>query len=318
MKKQIILTTAVAALFPLPMWSYGYTTRRYPELLDAYRRAVPFARDERARWQLHRDLAAIHEGLGEFDLAADEVALAASVHYPAGRESLHTWHGLGLEGRDDLTGALGAFHAAWDAVALMANPVQEERARALLNMHIGRVLYQLGDKEQAHQPLAAAHTYFAARPTERANEARAGMWLGRVLADRGDDYLRDVPTQQHGDLYRCRSLLDAGVPLALSSDAPYGPLDPWAVIAAAVHRRTRSGAVVGPAERLTPVRALHGYLATPGHPGGPARRITVGAAADLVLLHTPLAEMLRAPSADAVRAVLIAGRPVTRMASVDG
>ncbi|MDT7753452.1 MAG: hypothetical protein QOD96_7114 [Pseudonocardiales bacterium] len=108
------------------------------------------------------------------------------------------------------------------------------------------------------------------------------------------------------------------MPLALSSDAPYGPLDPWAVIAAAVHRRTRSGAVVGPAERLTPVRALHGYLSTPGHPGGRARRITVGAAADLVLLHTPLAEMLRAPSADAVRAVLIAGRPVTRMASVDG
>ncbi|MDT7685375.1 MAG: hypothetical protein QOG57_5685, partial [Pseudonocardiales bacterium] len=81
---------------------------------------------------------------------------------------------------------------------------------------------------------------------------------------------------------------------------------------------TRSGAVVGPAERLTPVRARHGYLSTPGHPGGPARRSTVGALADLVLLRTPLAEMLRAPSADAVRAVLIAGRPVTRMASVDG
>ncbi|MDT7580515.1 MAG: hypothetical protein QOK35_1779, partial [Pseudonocardiales bacterium] len=33
-----------------------------------------------------------------------------------------------------------------------------------------------------------------------------------------------------------RTLLDAGVPLALGSDAPVAPLDPWVTIAAAVHR----------------------------------------------------------------------------------
>jgi predicted amidohydrolase YtcJ len=128
------------------------------------------------------------------------------------------------------------------------------------------------------------------------------------LADRGDDYLSGLPTEQHADLYRCRSLLAAGVPLALSSDAPYGPLDPWAVMAAAVHRSTRSGVVAGPEERLTPAQALHGYLSAPEQPGGPARRVTVGAAADLVLLRAPLAEVLRAPTADAVRATLIAGQ----------
>lgn len=103
------------------------------------------------------------------------------------------------------------------------------------------------------------------------------------LADRGDDYVRDVPAADHDDLYRCASLRAAGVPVALSSDAPHGPLDPWAVINAAVTRRTSTGAVLNPAERLSEAAALAGYLAPPDDPGGPARRIEAGAPADLVV-----------------------------------
>jgi predicted amidohydrolase YtcJ len=121
------------------------------------------------------------------------------------------------------------------------------------------------------------------------------------LCDRGDDYLRDVDDVDLPDLYRCRSLLDAGIPVALSSDAPYGPLDPWRVIAAAVDRRARSGATVGPGERITAATALDGYLTPATDPGGAPRRVEVGADADLVLLHCPLAVALAAPSADAVR-----------------
>ena len=130
------------------------------------------------------------------------------------------------------------------------------------------------------------------------------------LAHRGDDYLRDVPTAEHVDLYRCAGLTSAGVRLALSSDAPYGPLDPWKVMAAAVHRRTPAGRVAGPGERLTPGRALAAYLAPPQDPGGPARRVRTGADADLILLHVPLAAALTAPDADLVRAVLAGGRLV--------
>ncbi|MFC4942914.1 amidohydrolase family protein [Pseudonocardia sp. GCM10023141] len=130
------------------------------------------------------------------------------------------------------------------------------------------------------------------------------------LADRGDRYLREVPAEDHGDLYRCRSLLIAGVPLALSSDAPYGPLDPWSVIAAAVHRRVPGDTVTGPAERLTPTEALAAYLAPADDPGGPPRRVHVGAPADLVLLAAPLPEVLKAPDSAAVRATLINGRRV--------
>jgi predicted amidohydrolase YtcJ len=127
------------------------------------------------------------------------------------------------------------------------------------------------------------------------------------LAVRGDDYLRDVPAPEHSDLYRCRSLLDAGVPVALSSDAPYGPLDPWAVMAAAAHRRTAAGDVVGDLERLAPEQALDAYLADPSTPGT-ARRLGVGGPADLVLLHRPRATALAEPDSRSVRTVLIGGR----------
>jgi predicted amidohydrolase YtcJ len=125
------------------------------------------------------------------------------------------------------------------------------------------------------------------------------------LADRGDDFLRDVPPADRPDLYRCTTLLKAGIPVALSSDAPFGPLDPWSVIAAATARRTPAGRVAGPGERMTFIQALDAYLSPPNDPGGPPRRIRPGLPADLVVLRAPLAEAANLP--DPVRAVLTGG-----------
>ena len=96
-----------------------------------------------------------------------------------------------------------------------------------------------------------------------------------------------------------------GIPVALSSDAPYGPLDPWAVITAATARRTASGQVAGSGERITFGQALGAYLAPPGDPGGAVGRVRPGMPADLVVLHTPLADVPGQP--DPVRAVLVGG-----------
>jgi predicted amidohydrolase YtcJ len=126
------------------------------------------------------------------------------------------------------------------------------------------------------------------------------------LADRGDDFLRDLPAAEHADLYRCGSLLRAGVRVALSSDAPYGPADPWAVMAAAVSRRTESGRVAGPGERVSFGDALAAYLGPPDDPGGPPRRVAPGSPADLVVLRVRAGEL--PGCADPVRAVLAAGR----------
>lgn len=128
------------------------------------------------------------------------------------------------------------------------------------------------------------------------------------IHDRGDRYAAEVAPQDQPDLYRCRSLLQAGVPVAASSDAPYASADPWVGIAAAVRRASRGGAVLGEGERITPARALALYFDDPAGPGRTPRRIAAGAPADLCLLDAPLREVLDAPDAARVRGAFVAGR----------
>ena len=61
------------------------------------------------------------------------------------------------------------------------------------------------------------------------------------VAERGDQYLADVPADELHELWRVASLLAAGIPVALSTDFPFGDADPWAAMRAAVNRTTASG-----------------------------------------------------------------------------
>jgi predicted amidohydrolase YtcJ len=130
------------------------------------------------------------------------------------------------------------------------------------------------------------------------------------VRERGDRYLAEVDPAEQPDLWRCASLVAAGVSVASSSDAPYASPDPWAGIAAAVGRATSGGATLGASERVSAADALALYLGEPAAPGGPVRRVKVGAAADLCLLGAPLREVLAAPSAEHVRATFVGGRLV--------
>lgn len=73
------------------------------------------------------------------------------------------------------------------------------------------------------------------------------------------------------------SMAAAGVPLALGSDAPVAPMDPWLAMAAAVHRSADERAAWNPAEALTPAQAL--AASTDGH-----GTVRVGSPADLAVL----------------------------------
>lgn len=127
------------------------------------------------------------------------------------------------------------------------------------------------------------------------------------LAERGDDYLREVDPEDLPHLYPYASLVGAGVPVVASSDAPFGPLDPWAVMRAARDRRTRDGVVLLPRERVGAAIVLDGCLSPLEAPGGPPREIRAGAAADLVLLRGSLEDCLADPDARRVRLVLKSG-----------
>ena len=128
------------------------------------------------------------------------------------------------------------------------------------------------------------------------------------VSERGDHYRREVAPEDQPGLYPYASLLAAGVPVAPSSDAPFGDVDPWRAMAAAVSRQTPSGVVLGAHERVAARQVLRGYLSPLQDPGGPPRRVRPGVPADLCLLHVPLQEALRAPSRELVRLVLIAGQ----------
>lgn len=122
------------------------------------------------------------------------------------------------------------------------------------------------------------------------------------VRERGDAYRRDVDAADRDDLWRCGSLLAAGVPVGGSSDAPFGSDDPWAAMAAAVDRRAPDGAPLGPAEAVDPRTALAMYLAPLADPGGAPRRLVPGAPADCCLLDRPLAAAHADPSAVVVTA----------------
>ncbi len=126
------------------------------------------------------------------------------------------------------------------------------------------------------------------------------------VAERGDEYRAEVPAAQHHDLWRVATLVEAGVPVALSTDSPFGDGDPWAAMRAAVLRRSPSGAVLGDAERISPRAALQGFLGRPQRPAQP-RRVAPGQPGDLCLLSAPPREVLGELDAGLVTATVIGG-----------
>lgn len=107
------------------------------------------------------------------------------------------------------------------------------------------------------------------------------------VAERGDHYLAEVAAEDQPWLYRLSGFMQAGIPLAASSDAPFASENPWLAMQAAVTRRTRRGQAVGAAEALTPEQALALFTGPLRDPGQAHAGLQVGAAADLCLLTKP-------------------------------
>ena len=136
---------------------------------------------------------------------------------------------------------------------------------------------------------------------------RASVQPAHLLDDR--DITESFWPDRTDRCFALRWLYDDGVELALGSDAPVSPLDPWLAIAAAVHRSADEREPWHPEQALTPAEALGsstdgwGTIA-PGHP------------ADLALLDAdPLAPGTSADQATALRemhvaATWVAGRLV--------
>jgi predicted amidohydrolase YtcJ len=126
------------------------------------------------------------------------------------------------------------------------------------------------------------------------------------VAERGDQYLDEIPAAEHDQLWRVASLVQAGVQVALSTDMPFGNGDPWAAMRAAVHRTTPSGAVLGIDECISARTALTMFLGRPDQPARP-RGVEPGEPADLCVLSVPPETALAELDADMVAATVIGG-----------
>jgi predicted amidohydrolase YtcJ len=145
-----------------------------------------------------------------------------------------------------------------------------------------------------------------------ADLARLGVTVAtqpNFVAERGDQYLADVPADEHHQLWRVASLLAAGVKVVMSTDMPFGGADPWAAMRAAVHRTTASGAVLGPAERIDARTALQMFHGEPERPAA-TRTVAPGQPANLCVIAAPPDELLHELDADLVAATIVEGSVV--------
>jgi predicted amidohydrolase YtcJ len=129
------------------------------------------------------------------------------------------------------------------------------------------------------------------------------------VAERGDQYLAEVPVGEHDQLWRVASLRNARIPVALSTDMPFGHGDPWTAMRAAVYRTTLRGAVLNASECVSAREALTMFLGRPDQPGR-VRTVETGQPGDLCVLSERPVTALAELDAGMVAATIIGGELV--------
>jgi predicted amidohydrolase YtcJ len=139
------------------------------------------------------------------------------------------------------------------------------------------------------------HAYF---PTPAVLEMMAKLRIPAVVSDPflfslGESYVTAVGEARAATMMPMRTYLDAGVPLAGSSDSAVADFNPWVGLYAATTRKTVTGRVLGASERISIQEALRSYTIGGAFATGQERQrgsIEPGKFADLVVLERdPLA-----------------------------
>jgi predicted amidohydrolase YtcJ len=218
---------------------------------------------------------------------------------PAGPSKLWVDEAAGLD-LSALTLKVAAAHAAGRPVALHCV------TRAEVVAAVGAI--------EAAGPVAGDRLEHASELPPELDGAIRAMGLTVVtqpnfIAERGDTYASESTPDLH-ILYRCGSLLRAGILVAGGTDAPLGRPDPWAAMQAAVERTSMAGLVIGQRECISTMRALGLFQGRLEQPGRPAAGLLPGQPADLCMLQAPIREARRHWSKSQVRATIIGGQVV--------
>jgi predicted amidohydrolase YtcJ len=195
----------------------------------------------------------------------------------------------------------------------------DDRAVAIHTVTRTEIYFALAALETAGPRRGDRLEHASVAPDEALNRvAHLGLTIvtqPNFVAERGDAYRRDVDPRDLPFLYRVKSWLDANVPIAGGTDAPFGQPDPWCAMRAAVERETVEGEILGPEERVSPEAALALFTTPARDPGGAPRRVAIGERADLCLLDLPWKQARTRLSRDRVRASLVDGVPIHPLAA---
>lgn len=121
-----------------------------------------------------------------------------------------------------------------------------------------------------------------------------GVPQPRFITELGDGMARALGPERAQLAYRVRSLLDAGMRVPGSSDAPVVEGGPLLGIHDFVNRRTASGAEFGPAETITVEQALRAYTvdsAYASHEEDIKGTLSIGKVADFTVLSDDLLQV---------------------------
>jgi len=231
-------------------------------------------------------------------LLAGQIALGAGAGagVAVGPVKLHL-HEQHLPPLEAMVATMSAAHQAGRAVAVHC---VTEAELAITLAALAEAGTRPGDRIE-HASVAPDHAVAAI-----ADMGLAVVAQPHFISERGDVYRDAIPSEDWPALYRLRAFREAGVTLAGGSDAPFGRPDPWTAMAAAVTRRTASGAAIGAEEALTPEEALDLFLADPVALAR-TRTVQVGADGDLCLLDRPWRQSRGALDAGLVRMTMMAG-----------
>jgi predicted amidohydrolase YtcJ len=139
------------------------------------------------------------------------------------------------------------------------------------------------------------HAYF---PTRRSLELMARHRIPAVVSNPfitnlGESFVLSLGEERAARAMPMRTYLDAGIPLAGSSDSHVSDYNPWVGMYGATTRKTVTGRVLGPEERITAREALRSYTIGGAYVTGREKltgSLEPGKLADLVLLdQDPLA-----------------------------
>ncbi|GAB3305153.1 amidohydrolase [Pseudoclavibacter terrae] len=128
----------------------------------------------------------------------------------------------------------------------------------------------------------------------------------------GDEFVTSMGKERVPGIYRARSLLDAGVLVAGSSDRPCIDGNPFLAMRTLIERRTASGQEFAPQERLTAQQALASYTRDAARATGSldTGSLAPGRLADLAVLdRSPLTSTPDELSETQVLTTLVGGEP---------